>query len=74
MELQATQAPVQVTQKHPTAPPPPVRRKLHVPAEPLVFAAVLMALVMFMAKTLPGYAVAEGSNEAPATVAQHSGR
>ncbi|MBL8307203.1 MAG: hypothetical protein JNM33_10935 [Rubrivivax sp.] len=74
MELQAAPPPARAIQKHVSAPPEPVRRKIHVPAEPLVFAALVMALVMFIAKS----ASADGSHGAdmapPATVAQQTAR
>ncbi len=36
-----------------TAPPPPMRRRLHVPTEPLVFAAVMLVLMLGLARALP---------------------
>jgi hypothetical protein len=36
-----------------TAPPPPMRRRLHLPTEPLLFAAVVLLLTLGLAKALP---------------------
>lgn len=72
MEMQVAQHPASHASRHPTAPPPPLRRKLHVPAEPVVFAALLMALVMFIAKAGPFGSTEAAVTEAPATVAQSS--
>lgn len=36
-----------------TAPPPPMRRRLHVPTEPLVFAGVMLVLMLGLARALP---------------------
>ena len=72
MDMHIAQHPASRAPLHPSAPPPPVRRKLHVPTEPVVFAALLMALVMFIAKADPFATAAASATEAPATVAQSS--
>lgn len=72
MEMHVAQHPASHVRQHPSAPPPPLRRKLHVPTEPVVFAALLMALVMFIAKAGPFENTEAAATEAPATVAQTS--
>ncbi len=74
MELQVAPPPVRAIQKHASAPPEPVRRKIHVPAEPLVFAALVMALVMFIAKSAAVDSAQGADTAPPATVAQQSAR
>ena len=74
METHVAQPPVNMAQKQPSAPPAPVRRKLHVPAEPLVFAALLIALVTFIAKSGTASAAEDAASVAPATVAHHTAR
>ena len=50
MDVQALTTPSRIEL---TAPPPPMRRRLHVPTEPLVFAAVVLVLTLGLARALP---------------------
>ena len=53
-----------------SAPPPPLRRPLHLPAEPLVFAALMVVLMVGLARALPApQAPAHDVTSEPATVA-----
>ncbi len=38
-----------------SAPPPPLYRPLHLPAEPFVFAALMVVLMVGLARTLPAH-------------------
>jgi hypothetical protein len=56
-----------------TAPPPPMRRRLHVPAEPLVFAAVMLVLTLGLARALPqAESPANASGSSPQVVVAHA--
>ncbi len=62
MELNVVSAPHPIappTRVAAGAPPPPLRRKLHLPTEPLLFAAVLLMLMLVIAKAVPGSADAD---------------
>lgn len=54
-----------------TAPPPPMRRRFHVPTEPLVFAGVMLVLMLGLARALPQPAApAEAAGGSHAVVVQ----
>jgi hypothetical protein len=58
-----------------TAPPPPIRRRFQLQAEPLVFAAVLLVLTLGLAHALPqAEAPADASNSSPTVIVVHAGR
>lgn len=70
MDVQALPTPSRIEL---TAPPPPMRRRLHVPTEPLVFAGVLLALMLGLAHALPQPAApAEATTGSPVIVVQAS--
>jgi len=56
-----------------TAPPPPIRRPLQMPTEPLLFAAVVLMVTLAIAKALPQAGAAEAASQAP-TVVVHAHR
>ncbi len=63
MDVQALHTPNRLEQM---APPPPIRRRLHVPTEPLLFAAVVLMITLVMARVVPQDTGAEvSSNPAP---------
>lgn len=72
MDVQALTPPSRIEL---TAPPPPIRRRFHVPTEPLVFAAVMLVLTLGLARALPQADVpADASVSHPGIVVVHAGR
>ncbi len=56
-----------------SAPPPPLRRPLHLPTEPLVFAALMVVLMVGLARALPApSAPAHDVTSHPVTVAPNA--
>ena len=72
MDVQALSTPSRIEL---TAPPPPIRRRLHVPTEPLVFMAVIVVLTLGIAKAVPQFeAAADNSASQPGVVVVHASR
>lgn len=58
-----------------TAPPPPIRRRFQLQAEPLVFAAVMLVLTLGLAHAFPGAeSPADTATSQPTVVVVHTGR
>ena len=71
MDVQALPTPSRIEL---TAPPPPIRRRLHVPTEPLVFAAVMLVLTLGLARALPQADVPADASVGQPAVVVHASR
>ncbi len=72
MDVQALTTPNRIEL---TAPPPPIRHRFQMPKEPLVFAIVMVALTLGLARALPqADASAETRTTPHALVAANGGR
>jgi len=70
MDVQALTTPSRIEQ---TAPPPPMRHRIHLPAEPLLFAAVIVVLTLGIAKAVPEFETASEGSGNP-TLVVHANR
>lgn len=71
MDVQALTTPSRIEL---TAPPPPIRQRIRVPTEPLLFAAVIVVLTLGIAKAVPEFESASDSSATQPTVVVHASR
>jgi hypothetical protein len=69
MDAQALSTPSRIEL---TAPPPPIRHRIRVPTEPLLFAAVIVVLTLGIARAVPEIESASDSSVQPAVVVHAS--